>query len=497
MKYENLTLAKGRAAMRKAGRVALPFLLFWFWLLCAGAVAGELSPEDRICMGCHGDTSLGMRFADGKSRSVHVDPEKLKASVHAVFSCTDCHQSYSPDKHPENKFKNERQYLGKASEACRRCHSDRQLRAKGVHFSLLQNRQGVPVCTDCHGAHDVGRVAGGSAFADEAQYCMSCHSHRLTMKFKDGDSMTFSVNEKDIKDSVHGKLGCSDCHFGFSVEQHVQRVFKSRRDYSIAVVENCRRCHFDKYIKVLDSIHYTMLTQGNLKAPVCTDCHGAHSISGAEKQGIAIAKKCQRCHPGIYETYVKSVHGNALVNEDNRDVPVCIDCHNSHNILDPRTFDYREKVPEICGNCHARKEIMDKYGLSTAVVKTYLQDFHGITLKFYRKQRETGGKPASPEQIQARPIAVCTDCHGIHDITGTKGPGASVVKANLVKRCQKCHADATENFPDSWVSHYEPSLSKAPLVFIINLVYMIFIPFMIIGLVLQILLHIWRYAVNR
>jgi hypothetical protein len=66
-----------------------------------------------------------------------------------------------------------------------------------------------------------------------------------------------------------------------------------------------------------------------------------------------------------------------------------------------------------------------------------------------------------------------------------------------VKRCQKCHPGATEEFPNAWLSHYEPSLSNAPLVFLINLTYKIFIPFMLIGLILQILLHIWRYAVNR
>jgi hypothetical protein len=145
----------------------------------------------------------------------------------------------------------------------------------------------------------------------------------------------------------------------------------------------------------------------------------------------------------------------------------------------------------MCGNCHANSELMDKYGLTTEVLNSYLQDFHGITLKLYKKQLETGMKTA------VRPIAVCVDCHGIHDITRTTGPNSSIVKTNLVKRCQKCHPDATENFPDSWISHYKPSLKKAPLVFTINLIYKIFIPFMMIGLILQILLHIWRYAVNR
>ena len=234
-----------------------------------------------------------------------------------------------------------------------------------------------------------------------------------------------------------------------------------------------------------------MLTQGNLNAPVCVDCHGAHSISRTGKERTASAKRCERCHSNIYKIYAESVHGSALFNEHNQDVPVCIDCHRAHNIEDPRTFDYREKVPQMCGNCHANKSLMGKYGLSTSVLNSYLQDFHGVTLKLYKKQKDFGDKTTM------RPIAVCIDCHGIHDITSTTGPKSSIVKANLIKRCQKCHPKASENFPDSWISHYEPSLKKAPLVFAINMIYKVFIPFMMVGLILQILLHIWRYAMNR
>ena len=349
-----------------------------------------------------------------------------------------------------------------------------------------------PICVDCHGFHSVKRVSGGKSFSDETQYCLNCHSRKLSLKFRGGEELSFHVDLTYLKKSVHNKLGCSDCHLGFSVEQHPQRSFKSRRDYSIVASETCRRCHFDKYTKTLESIHYTLLSQGDLRAPVCTDCHGSHLISSGKAEKLLSAKRCEKCHANIFAIYSSSVHGKALLDEHIQDVPICVDCHSVHSIQDPRTFDYREKVPTVCGNCHANKEIMAKYGLSTEVVKSYLQDFHGVTLKFYRRQKEVFDKAS------IRPIAVCTDCHGIHDISKTKQQqGASLVKANLVKRCQKCHANATESFPDSWVSHYEPSLKNAPLVYIINLVYKVFIPFMIIGLILQILLHVWRYAVNR
>jgi hypothetical protein len=129
---------------------------------------------------------------------------------------------------------------------------------------------------------------------------------------------------------------------------------------------------------------------------------------------------------------------------------------------------------------------MQKYGLSTAVLKSYLDDFHGITLTYYRREEADEGR-----------IAVCTDCHGIHDIVSLSEQDPAVLKPILQQRCQRCHEGATGSFPDTWLSHYEPSWSRAPLVYLVNAVYQVLIPFMIVGLSLQILLHIWRYAVNR
>jgi hypothetical protein len=298
------------------------------------------------------------------------------------------------------------------------------------------------------------------------------------------------VDEAALEDSVHSVLSCSDCHFGFSSEDHPRRSFRSRRDFTLASSEVCRRCHFDKYSKTLESTHYMILSQGNLNAPVCVDCHGSHDVPRTHMDRTTSALKCRRCHSDIYDIYANSVHGNALVNEFNLDVPACVDCHKAHDITQPHTPEYHERIPEMCSNCHRNRAVVGKYGLSTDVVKTYLSDFHGVTLEFYRQQDEGGYMPA-------RPIAVCTDCHGTHDIATAVGADPLAVKPKLLERCRKCHPGATENFPDAWLSHYIPSLATAPLVFIINTAYKIFLPVMVAGLLLQILLHIWRYLVDR
>ena len=331
---------------------------------------------------------------------------------------------------------------------------------------------------------------GGRVIRSDREYCMGCHQRDIRMAFADGGSMSVQVNVAQHQASVHGKLGCSDCHFGFSSEEHPKRNFRTRKDFTVALSESCRRCHFDKYTKTLESIHFSALSRGNMRAPVCVDCHGSHAILPVGRDRTASAKKCGTCHQAVYDTYAKSVHGKALFQEGNRDVPVCRDCHRAHAVKSPLTLEYHERIVEMCGRCHSDKSIVGKYGLSTDVVKTYLSDFHGITLSFYKKQKEQFDQ-------RGRAIAVCTDCHGTHNITSSVEPNANVMRQNLVKSCRKCHANAAENFPNAWLSHYKPDLRHAPLVFVINAVYRFLIPVMVVGMLLQILLHIWRYAVNR
>ena len=126
------------------------------------------------------------------------------------------------------------------------------------------------------------------------------------------------------------------------------------------------------------------------------------------------------CHSAIYEQYKASVHGAALVGEDNPDVPdvqtvmACI-------LLMIPGQPSSAASPELCGGCHRDEQMMGKYGISTDVFNTYVSDFHGTTVTLFEKQ--------SPDQATNK--AVCFDCHGIHNIKlcpipkqGSKGKSA-------------------------------------------------------------------------
>ena len=119
---------------------------------------------------------------------------------------------------------------------------------------------------------------------------------------------------------------------------------------------------------------------------------------------------------------------------------------------------------------------MGKYGISTNVLNTYVADFHGTTVTLFEQ--------VSPNTPTNKPV--CTDCHGVHDISKVDNPVTGIaIKQNLLAKCQRCHPDVTTaSFTDAWMSHYVASPDKFPLVYYVNLFYKIFIPLVIGGMLI-------------
>lgn len=442
-----------------------------------------------LCGECHSKQEFFKTFENGDKVNVFVDVKWFNISAHRNLKCIKCHLEFRDGNHPIRRFRSYEQYKVMLSRRCIKCHN-KEIK-EPIHKSFIEKNKSDSflLCTNCHSAHYTTKTITKEVISEDF-YCIKCHKNEIAIIFKDKNSFNIKVDLDELKNSVHKNLICSDCHFGFSDEVHPKRILRSRRDLRVVNSDTCRRCHFDKYTMNQESIHYTFQSKGKKNVPVCADCHGAHGIRSFGKERIAIAKKCGNCHYQVFNIYKNSAHGRALLMEDNYDVPICIDCHTAHEIENPLSVDYRDRTPEICSKCHSNKDVMDKYGLSTDVVKTYLSDFHGITLKFYREQREKSH--SAPKEI-----ATCIDCHGTHDIISIRLLDVNTIKKRLLKRCKRCHTYASSNFPDAWLSHYIPTLNSAPVIFIINLIYKVFIPLLIISIFLQILLHIWRYAIKR
>jgi cytochrome b6-f complex iron-sulfur subunit len=155
------------------------------------------------------------------------------------------------------------------------------------------------------------------------------------------------------------------------------------------------------------------------------------------------AATCEECHPTQAEQFHSSVH-----HDDVR----CQDCHGGLSSYEltaeqrqvilrdraagtqPAAFDHgagfrgkptRTGVLELCGNCHADIERMNPYGLRTDQVRAYWLSGHGKRLRIYGDDR----------------VAVCTDCHGIHDILSKADARSRTHFSNIPDTCGRCHAN--------------------------------------------------------
>jgi hypothetical protein len=331
-------------------------------------------------------------------------------------------------------------------------------------------------------------------------YCLSCHGQPgLTYVLQNGDVLGLYIPPEDHLNSVHGKAGyaCVQCHRTTGEYPHAPFSAVDSRDTSLRLYQACRYCHAVQYDLAQDSVHARAFANGIREAAICTDCHTAHQVrrvtdpqtgENLPDTRLWAAETCAKCHSLIFQKYKTSVHGSALIGEGNPDVPSCIDCHGVHNIEDPTTSAFRVGSPDICARCHTDSTIMNKYGISTEVLNTYVADFHGTTVELFKKQ--------SPDAETNKPV--CYDCHGIHDIQKIDDPNKGLqVKQNLLARCQECHPDATTNFPDAWLSHYIPSADKTPAVYYINLFYQFLIPTLVGGFAVLVGLDLGRLSLNR
>jgi predicted CXXCH cytochrome family protein len=324
----------------------------------------------------------------------------------------------------------------------------------------------------------------------ENQVCLSCHSNKdLSVKLPSGETLSLYIDAALFNQSVHGQQGqrCTACHTNISGYPHPPLAAKDARDFSLQMYTLCQQCHGAEYQKTLDSIHAKFLAAGDRNAAVCTDCHTAHYVTPPDQPRSKIPQTCQKCHSAIYNQYKSSVHGAALLDQSNPDVPTCIDCHGVHNIGNPTTNQFRLNSPQLCAKCHADKALMSKYNISTNVFSTYVSDFHGTTVELFQKQ--------SPDQPVDTPV--CYDCHGVHDIKKIDDPNSPVFRENLLKTCQQCHPNATANFPSAWMSHYIASPEQYPVVYYVNLFYMVFIPLVLGAMAAFVVLDLIRRILNR
>jgi formate dehydrogenase gamma subunit len=225
----------------------------------------------ETCGRCHGDKSM-MKGSGISNRpflsyreSVHAKAVAQGNASAAV--CTDCHNSHDilPASNPQSP-------IAKVNipSTCGKCH-----RSESAEFVQSVHGQAVtrgvsrsPVCTDCHGIHDIKTPV-----------------------------------EKSQPTVAVGTETCAHCHEGVTLTQEFGVAGERVKSYK-------------------DSYHGLASQMGSRVVANCSSCHGVHNIlpSSDSRSMISstnLAHTCGQCHIGAGENFAKGkIHlTSALITE--------------------------------------------------------------------------------------------------------------------------------------------------------------------------------------
>lgn len=248
------------------GAVALASLLLLLSSLSAAQPgkarpADALGEADKTCLACHGTAGMKKTLANKESLSLHVAADAYAQSVHAAMGCASCHADIDLAKHAQGsrKIESSRAYAVGMVQACRQCHEDKlKLYEGSIHATLLKQGNPVaPVCTDCHGVHDIQKKAASENV--EGVACRKCHESSFVAYID-------SVHGRSRAKSGPGKAPiCADCHRAHDVPP-ASTGDKPR--------DACMACHGDAA-----KTHAAVFPNAarHLEAIACAACHAPNA----------------------------------------------------------------------------------------------------------------------------------------------------------------------------------------------------------------------------
>jgi cytochrome b subunit of formate dehydrogenase len=369
--------------MKFAGRIrALAIaasLLTWAWS-AAWTAQAQHKPKDEACLACHSDPTLTTDAGD-KKVSLYVDPDKAKQSVHGqMFACVDCHKDVKSSPHENTP----------AKVTCAQCHADAQAEYQHSFHATAKKPDGSApaTCVDCHGdAHGILPANDPKSpiyHSNIPATCGTCHGQKFLMESTGNSAQPFvsyqeSVHGRAVENGSQSAAVCTDCHGAHDILPANDAKSLINK---FNVPQTCGKCHAQIQSVYLQSIHGQAIARGNEQAPVCTDCHGIHTIKAPSDPKSSVSDQnlsrdtCARCHQGVrltqefgvvgnrVSTYNDSYHG--LASQGGSVVVAnCSSCHGSHNILpssDPRSTINPANLDATCGRCH--KGVTRKFTLN-------------------------------------------------------------------------------------------------------------------------------------
>jgi predicted CXXCH cytochrome family protein len=335
------------ARKKQNQRLSLRFLVGCLAVLCFAVVPVRLSAQ-ADCLACHADKGL----QDAAGHNISVDGDAFGQSIHGSLGCNACHSDIKGYPHPDKI----------AKVKCDTCHANE---ASDLAGSVHSNSAEHP-CTSCHGS-----------------------AHAIFPK-DDKRSAVYPLNVPKTCGACHGTNGMAQKH-------GLPTVFPS----------------------YIDSIHGSALTQeGLLVAANCQSCHGSHRILNRKDPKSAtfkanIPQTCGKCHAGITTRYFQGVHGKA-VEAGKLNAPVCSDCHTAHSIEQPTAAGFRMQSTPICGSCHKDKfsTYRDTFHSQLGALGGYVE-----TARCWDCHRAHDVLPASDPASPIAPANLVVTCSHCHDGT--------------------------------------------------------------------------------
>ena len=221
-------------------------------------------------------------------------------------------------------------------------------------------------CTSCHGDGNPHAIFPKSD-PRSAVYplniprtCGRCHGNPALAK-KYGLPNVYSM----YMDSIHGfalskegllvAANCQSCHGSHHILSHKNPQSPT---YKTNIPDTCGKCHAKIEAEYDAGIHGKALAAGDLKAPVCTDCHTAHAILNPTDATFRMQSTpiCGSCHKEKLTTYRDTFHSQLGMFGGYVETARCWDCHGAHDILpasDPHSRINKANLVETCGRCHA------------------------------------------------------------------------------------------------------------------------------------------------
>jgi predicted CXXCH cytochrome family protein len=333
--------ARNRACpILRSGVLAAAFSALVFF-----SVASRVCAQSD-CLVCHGDKTM----TDASGHSIAVDGQTFGASVHGGLKCNDCHADIKEYPHPDHV----------APVQCKTCHADE---ASQLGTSVHADGKDHP-CTSCHGnAHMIFPKSDARSNVyplNVPRTCGNCHSNG-GMANQHGLASTYPM----YMDSIHGfalskegllvAASCESCHGSHHILRHTDVASTT---YKANIPKTCGTCHAKIDADYEQGVHGKAIAAGDMKAPVCSDCHTAHAILQPTEAAFRMQSTpiCGSCHKEKFSTYRDTFHSQLGSLGGYVETARCWDCHGAHEILrasDPLSPVNKANLVKTCGACHA------------------------------------------------------------------------------------------------------------------------------------------------